>query len=207
MSHNTIQLKRLRWVGIAGFTLMLGHGFTFGADRPSPLVDLPSEQVIAKIGELQQKVKADSNDLVKVRELGILLHIHNEEKRIPAEVEAGIRLLKKITKADAKDYEAKAWLGSLITMQAEYETNPGKRTFYVKLGSREMDAAIKALPDDIPIRLIRGYNSLTLPPFLERNRFAIEDFQFILDFCKKSTCQEKRMGEASKGLEKAKART
>ncbi len=205
MIHALLPKTRTGLGLLAGYALTLG--LSFGADRSLAEVKMPSEKAAERILSLRNKIQSDSNDLAGIRELGVLLHIRNEEKRNPAEVEEGIRLLKKVTKVSFMDFEAKAWLGSLITMQAEFETNPGKQTYFVKQGAREMDAAIKAMPEDVPIRLIRGYNSLTLPPFLNRNQYAVEDFQFILDYCKKSTCQDNRIEEATQGLEKARARS
>jgi hypothetical protein len=50
------------------------------------------------------------------------------------------------------------------------------------------------------VRLTRAYNSLEIPPFLKRTRFAIEDFQHYLKLCEQQTCAEKDITAAKQGL-------
>lgn len=42
-----------------------------------------------------------------------------------------------------------------------------------------MDKAIRRDPDDITVRMTRGKNSRRLPSFLDRGRYALEDFEHL----------------------------
>jgi hypothetical protein len=82
-------------------------------------------------------------------------------------------------------------------------TDPGKQTLYVKSGTRLMDDAVRKAPDDPVLRLIRGYNSVGLPAFLKRTRFAVEDLEHYLGLCSASGCPARRVQEAQTNLAKA----
>ncbi len=43
-----------------------------------------------------------------------------------------------------------------------------------------MDAAVKAAPDNVGIRLVRALNSSQVPAFLDREKLAREDFAWLL---------------------------
>ncbi len=177
----------------------------WGEDYSIELVKLEESQLEAKLPQLRKAAEKSNASDKDLKELGIALHILNEKKIKKELVEEGIGVFKNYLKNNKTDYEALAWYGSLITMQADYEKNPGKQTYYVKLGTKKMDQAVKKNPTNIPIRFIRGYNSITLPAFLERGRFGVEDFEYVVNACKTESCIKGRAEEAAEALSRAKS--
>ena len=58
-------------------------------------------------------------------------------------------------------------------------------------------------PDDPILRLIRGHNSMELPTFLKRTRFAVEDFEHYLSLCEATQCPPRELTLAQTRLEAA----
>ena len=137
---------------------------------------------------------------------GILLHqiARNDPQR--EDVERAERHLKRARELSPDDHEIAAWLGSVTTMKALFETDPGRQTLWVKVGAKLMDAAVKAVPDNLVVRLVRANNSIELPAFLRRARFGVEDFDYYIDACGKQACGAAQIEEARQKLKVAQQR-
>jgi tetratricopeptide (TPR) repeat protein len=158
--------------------------------------DLKGAEAKAALAKYEAAIKAKPDDFEALKSAGIILHQMSRSDANKNQVEAADGYLKQAQKLKPDDAETLAWLGSVITMKALFETDPGKQTFFVKSGSRMLDKAIQQAPDNTVVRLIRAYNSLDLPPFLMRTKFAVEDFKYYLDLCAKRQCPPQYVADA-----------
>lgn len=169
--------------------------------------NLQGAEARTALTELQATLKKAPTDFEANKDAGIVLHQLSRQKPDKAMVEQGERYLKQASVAKPDDPETKAWLGSITTMKALFETDPGRQTLYVKLGARAMDSAVVAAPDNLVVRLVRANNSLELPPFLKRSRFAVEDYGHVLQLCSRQACPPEEVTAAKKNLQTAKQLT
>lgn len=167
------------------------------------VIDLQGAAAEQKLAELRKQLSAEPQNTEALKNAGIILHQLNRGKPAKDQVEEGEKYLKQALRNNPKDAETEAWLGSITTMKAQFESDPGRQTFFVKSGSQKMDAAIRKAPENTVVRLTRAYNSLEIPPFLKRTRFAVEDFEVYLQLCEKQTCAEKDIEAATASLEQA----
>jgi hypothetical protein len=170
------------------------------------VINLEGAQAKKALDELRARLQAAPTDAQALKATGILLHQMSRRTPNKEQVEEGEKLLKQATQAEPKDAEALAWLGSIVTMKALFETDPGKQTFFVKLGTRSMDSAVTQAPDNLVVRLVRANNSMELPPFLKRTRFAVEDFDRYLALCQSAQCPAAEVNSARTALALAKKR-
>lgn len=185
-------------------SLLLGALLSFTQGTLAEAVfDLRGDAAQSRLNELRATLKADANNTQALKEAGIILHQLNRGAPDKKLVEEGEKYLKLAVRNAADDVETLAWLGSITTMKAQFDTDPGRQTFFVKSGSQKMDSAVRKAPDNQVVRLTRAYNSLEIPPFLKRTRFAVEDFQHYLKLCEQQTCADKDVVAAKQGLEQA----
>lgn len=185
-------------------SLLLGALLSFTQGTLAEAVfDLRGDAAQSRLNELRATLKADANNTQALKEAGIILHQLNRGAPDKKLVEEGEKYLKLAVRNAADDVETLAWLGSITTMKAQFDTDPGRQTFFVKSGSQKMDSAVRKAPDNQVVRLTRAYNSLEIPPFLKRTRFAVEDFQHYLKLCEQQTCADKDVAAAKQGLEQA----
>jgi len=168
------------------------------------VINLQGAAAEQALSQMKAKLQQEPNDIDTLKNAGILLHQLNQNKPNQKSVEQSEMYLKKVVESRHEDYEAQAWLGSVITMKALFEKDSGKQTFYVKLGARKMDKAISKVPSNLIVRLIRANNSMELPVFLKRTRYAVTDFEYYLTACKPDKCKDSEIQHALKSLEEAK---
>jgi len=93
--------------------------------------------------------------------------------------DAAVELLKTLHKEQPKDAAILAFYGNACTIYAQYSSIFTKLS-WVHDGFNYMDAAEKAAPDDIDVRVTRAINSSQVPGFLGREKIAREDFDWLL---------------------------
>jgi len=93
--------------------------------------------------------------------------------------DAAVELLKTLHTEQPKDAEILAFYGNACTIYAQYSSIFTKLS-WVHDGFNYMDAAEKASPDDIDIRVTRAINSAQVPGFLGREKLARDDFAWLL---------------------------
>jgi len=162
--------------------------------------DLQGEEAKAALTQYEARISANASDVDALKSAGIILHQLNRGHADPQQVSKAEGYLEKAKDLQASDQETAAWLGSLTTMKALFETDPGQQSFYVKLGTRMLDKAIQKAPDNLVVRLTRAYNSLELPPFLKRTKFAVEDFKHYLKLCEAQSCPQPYVSDAASKL-------
>lgn len=168
------------------------------------VINIEGKAANQALSELEDTLKNEPNNIFALKNAGILLHQMSRKTPDEDAVKKSESYLKKVISSQPKDYEAQAWLGSVITMKALFEKDPGKQTFFVKLGTRKMDKAVKKTPNNLIVRLIRANNSMELPPFLKRTRFAVTDFEYYLEACKTENCSDSALQHARLSLAEAK---
>ncbi|MFM8331514.1 MAG: hypothetical protein ACKN9T_07480 [Candidatus Methylumidiphilus sp.] len=162
--------------------------------------DLRGAEAKTALAQYETALKAKADDAAALKSAGIILHQLSRVKPDKTQVETAERYLKEAQKLQPQDPEITAWLGSVITMKALFETDPGKQTFFVKSGTRLLDKAIQQAPDNTVVRLTRAYNSLELPAFLMRTKFAVEDFKYYLQLCASKPCPADYVADAKAKL-------
>lgn len=129
----------------------------------------------------ENQLKAGTIDANALSELGIIYHMQASETGLQPEIiQKAHDTLTRAYENDKTNPITMVYLGSVTTMMATTTDKNMEKLKFVKKGTRLMDRAVKKNPNDVTIRMIRGGNSLGLPPFLQRARFAVEDFSHVL---------------------------
>lgn len=170
------------------------------AGAATAVQDLRGEQAGAALERYQARIQADPKDWEALKGAGIILHQLSRVRPEQKSVADSERYLKQAHALRPQDMEIDAWLGSVTTMKALFESDPGKKTFFVKMGTRMLDKAVKAAPDNTVIRLTRAYNSIELPAFLMRTKVAVEDFKYYLRQCRSLSCPSPYLSDAREKL-------
>lgn len=136
------------------------------------------------IEELKLKLKDRSQEPKLLRDIGILYHNLGVEGDKKAVKEA-FNYLERSCQLDPKDPLTLGYLGSTETLKARDTWNPINKIGFVKQGVKKIDKAIEMAPDEISLRFLRANNSLALPSFFHRDKFAKEDFEYLLRLSKK----------------------
>lgn len=143
--------------------------------------------------KLTKKDQQSAGDLFKEsKRLGIEWHnLAVEEQRGAAE--KAVKILKPLVKKASKDYEVLAYLGSSLMMVGRDSWNPLTKMTSVNKGIDLVDKAVEKDKDNITIRLVRVYSSLSLPDYLGRKSKIKPDFDYLIDIIqrKDATLDEK----------------
>lgn len=104
--------------------------------------------------------------------------------------------VKYLTKANEltgeSDAEIIAYLGSSFTLKGRDAALPTMKIYYVKKGCDLIDKAVNKQPKNIVARMVRINNSLSLPTFFDRLKYAEKDCLFLIK------CYEKKEIEIDK---------
>ncbi|MCD2451458.1 hypothetical protein GO003_013770 [Methylicorpusculum oleiharenae] len=165
--------------------------------------DLRGEEAQTALHQFEAKIKENPNDFEALKSAGIILHQLSRTHADKQQISTSENYLKSAKALQENDPETSAWLGSVTTMKALFESDPGKKTFFVKLGTRLLDKAVQTAPDNTVVRLTRAYNSLELPAFLMRTKFAVEDFKHYLKQCESQGCPQEYIADANAKLAEA----
>lgn len=130
----------------------------------------------------EEQIKSGNKDINIMRKLGIIYHFQaNESEKIDVEmIKKSYKTLKKVYRKDKNNVYTLGYYGSITTMMALTTDDGMRKSRYVKTGIRKMDKAIRMEPDNIDIRLLRGFSSVNLPKFFQRARYTIEDLEYVI---------------------------
>ena len=174
-----------KWMGAA--VLIVVMVFISSVTRAGDfheLLNLKAGALSAKISEFQKELDQNSSHYDAIKGLGIAYHIKAQEDAKKF-AQRAVDMLTRAHEMNKRDYEALCYLGSAMTMMAKTTWNPIKKMSYVNKGIALMDKAVKRDPDNITVRMARGYNSMRLPGFLERKGVALEDFEHLAEMIEK----------------------
>lgn len=159
--------------------MLLLCGWISTASAMIHIPDTPQER-IKRVRQLEAKYKGDYQGETLKEIAMIYAIIAGTDDSSEETIHEADKLLAKACKRFPKDYELMATHGSVITMLANFQSNPAKQLHFVKKGTRKMDRALKRDPDNIGALLQRANNSLHMPPFMKRTHYAKRDFQHVL---------------------------
>lgn len=142
------------------------------------LYDLDDAKLENEISNFKQRLKESPGDKETLKGLGIAYHI-KATNDIKNYAPLAVEILTQAYEANKKDNETLCYLGSATTMMAKTTWNPIKKISYVNKGAAFMDKAIRRDPNNLAVRMTRGKNSRRLPYFLDRGRYALEDFEHL----------------------------
>ncbi|MDI6704511.1 MAG: tetratricopeptide repeat protein [bacterium] len=140
------------------------------------------KRVIEKNEEILKKNPSDVNVL---KTLGIAYHNLSVIGK-KGVCQKAFSILTKAYELAPHDYEILVYLGSTHTLLGRDATLPLTRVYQVIKGCRIMDKAVSKVPDNIIVRLTRAHNSLALPSFFKRAKYAEEDLLYLLKLSKKA---------------------
>jgi len=136
---------------------------------------LDDAQLTRQIEVFQKQLKQNKDDYEAVKGLGIAYHFKAEKNKKKFAPKAVATLTRGYEK-NKSDAELLCYLGSATTMMAQTTWNPMKKMSYANKGTSLMDKAVRKAPDNVAVRMTRGYNSMNLPKFLKRKSIALQDF-------------------------------
>jgi len=131
--------------------------------------------------DYEQQLNSGTIGTESLSELGIIYHMQINENGLNHEtVIKAHEILTKAYEMEKGNPLTMVYLGSVTTMMATTIDGGMAKMKFVKKGTRLMDRAVKKHPNDVNLRMVRGGNSLGLPTFLQRSRYAVEDFSHVL---------------------------
>ena len=110
------------------------------------------------------------------------------------------QLFDKLRAQEGCDVKAMAYSGSIRLMEANRAVAPWKKGRLAKEGLRLLDEAVKAAPDDIEVRFVRGASTAHLPGMFGRAGQSEADFEWLasrVSAAAKSGEIEARLGAAA----------
>jgi len=138
--------------------------------------ELASEK--ADRARLEKAVAADPKNVALRRQLGETLcdlGAFGDE----AAADAAVKLLDTLHHESPQDPVILADYGNACTIYAQY-ASIFTQLSWVHDGFHDLDNAVKAMPDNVSIRITRALNSSQVPAFLDREQLAREDFAWLL---------------------------
>ncbi len=96
-------------------------------------------------------------------------------------VQKAFDILEEIRRLYPTNHLVEAYYGSVLTLLGRDALEPMERLEKVRNGLKFMDNGVQNEPDNIDIRIIRGYVCLRLPEvFFHRTQTAVDDFTYII---------------------------
>jgi len=178
--RNKILLSWLVFV-IVGVFLSI----TFAETEAENIYGLMDYQELKRVIEEKEDIlKEKPNDVYALKILGIAYHNLSVIGKKGVSAKA-FSILSKAYELAPEDYEILVYLGSAKTLLGRDATFPMTRLYQVNKGCRIIDEAISKAPDNIVVRLTRANNSLGIPSFFQRVRYAKEDMLYLLRLSEK----------------------
>ena len=170
-------LKRIAKSLLVCMTLLIGTGYVWARDWHE-LNDLDDGQLRDRVEALEKALDQDPENYDILKGLGIGYH-HMAKNDAKGYAKKAVEMLTRAHEMTPDDNETLCYLGSATTIMARTTWNPIKKMSYVNKGVKLMDKAVERDPDNYSVRATRGLNATNLPPFLEREPIALEDFEHL----------------------------
>ncbi len=179
--QNKVSLSWLVFI-VLGFSLSLTYAETTKEDIYG-LMDYQKLKGI--ISEKEEILKKNPSDISALKVLGVAYHNLSVIGK-KGTCKKAFSILTKAYELAPEDYEILAYLGSVHTLLGRDAIFPYTRLYQVNKGCRIMDEAISKSPNNIVVRLTRANNSLALPDFFLRAKYAKEDLLYLLKLSEKT---------------------
>jgi tetratricopeptide (TPR) repeat protein len=131
------------------------------------------------VKDLEAKLAQNPNDVAILVTLGRVCHSRGAAGDQDA-VEKGFAYLDKALMIEPRNAVALAYRGSLWTQRGRDASDPLEKMGDVEKGVDDLDNAVEMAPDNVTVRLVRGVNSIQLPPMFNRLGTALKDFNHLL---------------------------
>jgi len=177
--------NKLSLNGLVGVILVSSLVITWAETQRENVYGLMDYQGLKRIIEEKEGVlKENPNDVSTLKVLGIAYHNLSVIGK-KGMSEKAFATLNKAYGLAPQDNEILVYLGSARTLLGRDATFPLTRLYQVNKGCRLMDEAVSKARDNIVIRLTRANNSLALPSFFNRAKYAKEDMLYLLKLSEK----------------------
>jgi tetratricopeptide (TPR) repeat protein len=160
----------------------LSYGET---DIPKLLEIMDKGELKTIAGEAEKALEKNEDDSDSLKKIGIAYHnlaIMEEDDAS----ERASKYLKKLNKLDPDDALILALLGSAVSMEGRDSINIVKKMGNANKGNNMLDQAVNKDPDNVYVRMVRANNSIDIPKFLGRRKFAKIDLLHIEEVINKS---------------------
>jgi hypothetical protein len=148
------------------------NGFPFGIRMNKDFADL----IFDRRGFFWRRKEIPEFLMAKVLEF--------QQKAIDGDKEAvqeAYFLLENIRKSYPVTNRVDAYYGCILTLQGRDALDPIERLGKVRQGLKFLDDAVQNEPDNVEIRILRGYVCYHLPEvFFHRTAMAVEDFEYLV---------------------------
>jgi tetratricopeptide (TPR) repeat protein len=142
-----------------------------------PKVSVRGDDAPARLRALEAAARARPRDVDARFALARHLHLLGVDGDEEAHDRA-LELLEAVA-AERPGPRADAWLGSARLLQARYTLAFWNKGDLVKEGLALLDRAVKAAPEDVEVRWMRGVGSYHLPFFFDRGDRAADDLAWV----------------------------
>ncbi len=123
-------------------------------------------------GDKQQHQESILNEVVKLHQQAV-----QGDKEA---VKKAHSLLKQIRRPNLSNNLVEAYYGSVMTLLGRDAIEPMERLNKVRQGLKSLDKAVQNEPDNVEIRILRGYVCYRLPEaFFHRTATGVEDFRYL----------------------------
>jgi len=171
--------------GLVGVILVSSLVITWAETQRENVYGLMDYQGLKRIIEEKEGIlKENPNDVSALKILGIAYHNLSVLGKKGVS-EKAFSTLNKAYELAPQDNEILVYLGSARTLLGRDATFPLTRLYQVNKGCRLMDEAVSNARDNIVVRLTRANNSLALPSFFNRAKYAKEDMLYLLRLSEK----------------------
>lgn len=132
----------------------------------------------AQADQLEARVARNAADYATLRDLAAVYH-YMAVKDSGAYAKKAVQTLEQTYEKRPEDYIILCYLGDAYVLLAKDATDNMTKASYANKGFAYMDKAVRRSPDEITIRLTRGYSAKATPKFLNRRQFAYDDFEHL----------------------------
>ncbi len=132
----------------------------------------------AQADQLEARVDRNAADYTTLRDLATVYH-YMAVKDSATYAKKAVQVLERAYEKKPEDYEMLCYLGNAYVLLAKDGSFFVTKAANANRGFGYMDKAVRNAPDDITIRLTRGYSAKASPRFLGRRPVAYEDFEYL----------------------------
>ena len=95
-------------------------------------------------------------------------------------LQKAIDIFKDLRNQKHGDNVLEAYCGASYLLMGKYEKNPMNKEKWIKDGLQIIDKAQNNDPNNVKVRILRGYSCYHLPAYFNRISTTIEDFEYLL---------------------------
>ena len=139
---------------------------------------MDQKTLAARADLLRERLNKNPADYEVLRSLGTAYH-YLALKDSGAYAKKAVQTLETAYGRNQEDYQVLCYLGDAYLLLARDGGDGMSRAANANKGLECMDKAVRKAPDDITIRLTRGYSAKASPRSLNRRQIAYDDFEHV----------------------------